>query len=113
MARPLRIECAGRVYCVTARGNAREPVFFEDADREFFIAVLREVVERYGWLCHACCLMGIRYHLLVETPPANLSRGMRQSTITGYVRLGLTLVCTMRRSVGSSEPQCGKTSPDP
>jgi putative transposase len=35
-------------------------------------------VERYNWICHAYCLMGNHYHLLIETPDANLSQGMRQ-----------------------------------
>lgn len=35
-------------------------------------------MERYHWICHAYCLMPNHYHLLVETPLANLSQGMRQ-----------------------------------
>jgi putative transposase len=78
MARPLRLEFPGAIYHVTSRGNARAAVFVSDSDRRAFLATLAEVVERYGWLCHAYCLMGNHYHLLVETPDANLSRGMRQ-----------------------------------
>ena len=40
--------------------------------------MLAEVVERFKWVCHAYCLMGNHYHLLIETPAANLSLGMRQ-----------------------------------
>jgi len=78
MARPLRIEYPGALYHVTSRGNAREPIFLEDADRYVFLDRLREVVESHCWLCHAYCLMTNHYHLLVETPEANLSRGMRR-----------------------------------
>jgi putative transposase len=78
MARPLRIEFPGALYHVTSRGNARAPIFLEDGDRRSFLDILGEVVERYRWLCHAYCLMTNHYHLLVETPAANLSRGMRQ-----------------------------------
>jgi REP element-mobilizing transposase RayT len=78
MARPLRIEYPGALYHVTSRGNAREPIFIEDADRHVFLDRLGEVVESYLWLCHAYCLMTNHYHLLVETPEANLSRGMRR-----------------------------------
>ena len=39
---------------------------------------LSRVVNRYGWICHAYCLMANHYHLLIETPKANLSIGMRQ-----------------------------------
>lgn len=78
MARPLRIEYAGAVYHVTARGNARKKVFLDDTDRAEFLATLGWVVERFGWICYAYCLMDNHYHLLIETPQPNLSRGMRQ-----------------------------------
>ena len=78
MARPLRIEFPGAIDHVTARGNAREAVFHDDADRELFLDALGEVVTRFGWLCHAYCLMDNHYHLLIETPQGNLSPGMRQ-----------------------------------
>ncbi|MDD5264163.1 MAG: transposase [Candidatus Bipolaricaulis sp.] len=77
MARPLRIEYEGAVYHVTSRGNARQDIFLVDSDREVFLEVLDDVVKRYGWTCHAYCLMTNHYHLLLETPEANLSRGMR------------------------------------
>ncbi|MEE9545201.1 MAG: transposase [Rhodospirillales bacterium] len=77
MARPLRIEFAGALYHLTARGNASAVIFVDDADRRDFLSVLERSVERCGWLCHAYCLMSNHYHLLVETPQANLSRGMR------------------------------------
>lgn len=78
MARPLRLEYPGAVYHVTTRGNARQPIFTDDEDREIFLALLGAVVKRYNWLCHAYCLMGNHYHLLLETLDANLSLGMRQ-----------------------------------
>ena len=78
MARPLRLEFAGAVYHLTSRGNARQKVFFTDDDRQLFLDTLAQVVSRYGWICHAYCLMANHYHLLVETPKANLSIGMRQ-----------------------------------
>jgi putative transposase len=78
MARPLRIEYPNAVYHVTSRGNARNKIFLGDQDRENFLFVLDAVVKRYNWLCHAYCLMDNHYHLMIETPDANLSRGMRQ-----------------------------------
>lgn len=78
MSRPLRIEFPQAVYHVTGRGNARQDIVADDDDRRRFLANLAHVVERYGWLCHAYCLMGNHYHLLIETPQPNLSRGMRQ-----------------------------------
>jgi REP element-mobilizing transposase RayT len=78
MARPLRLEFPGALYHVTSRGNAREAIYVDEADREVFLAVLAEVIKRFNWLCHAYCLMGNHYHLVIETPDANLSAGMRQ-----------------------------------
>jgi len=78
MARPLRIEYPGAVYHVTARGNVGQAIFLDDEDRKSFLLILGSVVERFNWLCHAYCLMTNHYHLLIETPDANLSQGMRQ-----------------------------------
>ncbi len=78
MARPLRIEFPSAVYHVTSRGNARADIFADDSDRERFLTTLGQVVKRFNWLCHAYCLMGNHYHLLIETPEGNLSAGMRQ-----------------------------------
>jgi REP element-mobilizing transposase RayT len=78
MARPLRIEYPGAVYHITARGNARADIYRDDADREIFLRVLANVVAHHRWRVYAYCLMGNHYHLLLETPEPNLSRGMRQ-----------------------------------
>ena len=78
MARQLRIEYPGAVYHVTSRGNAGHDIFADDGDRAAFLKVLQTVVGRFRWRCHAYCLMGNHYHLLIETPEPNLSRGMRQ-----------------------------------
>jgi len=78
MARPLRIEYDGGLYHITSRGDGREDIYLTDVDREGFIHLLGDVCERFGWLCYAYCLMDNHYHLLIETPEANLSRGMRQ-----------------------------------
>ena len=78
MARPLRIEYAGALYHVTSRGNGREDIYLEDKDRVLFLEVLQAVWERFNWKVHAYCLMTNHYHLLIETPDANLSMGMRQ-----------------------------------
>jgi len=74
----LRIEFPGALYHVTSRGNARAAIFLGDSDRWLFLDVLGEVVERYRWRCHAYCLMDNHYHLVLDTPEANLSVGMRQ-----------------------------------
>nr|WP_081881046.1 transposase [Ghiorsea bivora] len=91
MARPLRIEYEGAVYHVTSRGNARSDIYFSDADREIFLDVLTHVVERFDWVCHAYCLMSNHYHLMIETPKANLSRGMWNKRGQVLFRAFLTL----------------------
>jgi REP-associated tyrosine transposase len=80
MARPLRIELAGAPYHVTARGNERRAIFLGDldADRGRFLGTLAETVDRFNWVCHAYCPMTNHYHFVIETPDANLSKGMRQ-----------------------------------
>ncbi len=78
MARPLRIEYPGAIYHLTARGNARASIFRDDTDRVEFLVILGNLIEQFNWCCHGYCLMGNHYHLLVETPDANLSAGMRQ-----------------------------------
>ena len=78
MARPLRLEFPGAIYHLTSRGNARQKIYLGDDDRRLFLDTLSRVVTRYGWICHAYCLMANHYHLLVETPGADLSLGMRQ-----------------------------------
>ena len=78
MARPLRLEFAGALYHVTARGDRQEDIYESDVDRELFLKVLGDVCDRFNWVCHAYCLMSNHYHLLIETPDANLSKGMRQ-----------------------------------
>ena len=77
MTRPLRLEFAGALYHVLSRGNRRESIYLNDGDFIAFLTLLAEVCERFNWLIHAYCLMTNHYHLLVETPDANLSRGMR------------------------------------
>lgn len=78
MSRPLRLEFAGALYHITSRGNGRKIIYFQDDDFELFLQILGDVCEHYNWVVHAYCLMSNHYHLLVETPDANLSKGMRQ-----------------------------------
>lgn len=78
MARPLRLEFPGALYHVTARGNARQAIFLDDDDRHRFLEILGRVASRFHLLLHAYCLMDNHFHLVVETPDANLSTAMRQ-----------------------------------
>lgn len=78
MSRPLRIEFPGALYHVTSRGNRREPIYLDKADRIGFLQVLSNVCGRFRWACHAYCLMSNHYHIMVETLDATLAQGMRQ-----------------------------------
>ncbi len=78
MARPLRLEHSGAVWHVTSRGNERRAIFRDERDRERFLEVVEATVGIFRWKLHAFVLMGNHFHLLVETPEPNLSRGMRQ-----------------------------------
>ena len=78
MVRALRLEYSGALYHVTARGDRREDIYEDDIDRFVFLELFKEVCERFNWDCHAYCLMSNHYHLLIETPDGNLSKGMRQ-----------------------------------
>ena len=77
MSRPIRIEYKHATYHVTSRGDRKENI-----DRKIFLTLLAKVIENYGedynWVCHGYCLVDNHYHLLIETPDANLSKGMRQ-----------------------------------
>jgi REP element-mobilizing transposase RayT len=87
MARPLRLDFPGALHHVTARGNARQDIFFSADDRRYFLDNLGRVCERLGWICYAYCLLDNHYHFLIETPNGGLARGMRQvnGVYTQYV----------------------------
>jgi len=78
MARPLRLEYEGALYHVTSRGNAQADIYLDESDRRIFLRILGAVIANHRWVLHAFCLMGNHYHLLVETPQPNLSRGMHR-----------------------------------
>lgn len=59
------------------RGDRREAIFLEEADRELFLETLGQACGKTGWQVHAYCLMSNHFHLVVETPRANLVAGMR------------------------------------
>ena len=66
------------------RGDRREAIFKDEADRGRFLETLGEACARTGWRVHAFVLMSNHYHLMIETPHANLVAGMRwfQTTLT-------------------------------
>src|SRR5436305_1759006 len=77
MARKLRVQYPGAVYHVMNRGDRREDIFADDQDRQRFIDTLTEVCQKTLWQVHAFCLMTNHFHLVIETPQANLVAGMK------------------------------------
>jgi putative transposase len=77
MARKLRVEYSGAIYQVINRGDRREPIFKDDKDRPGFVSALGEACQKTGWQIHAFCLLPNHYHLVIETPRANLVAGMK------------------------------------
>jgi REP element-mobilizing transposase RayT len=77
MPRPHRVEVPNGIFHVTTRGCDKRAIYDGDATRELQLALLAQTVEEYDWLCHAYCQMDNHFHLLVQTPHANLSDGMR------------------------------------
>lgn len=91
MASPLRLEFAHALYHATSRGDRREDIY-DDADRAAWLVVLAQVWKRFNWTVCAYYLMSNHYHLLVETPDANLSAGMRLGHLTEHFGLHYTSV---------------------
>jgi REP element-mobilizing transposase RayT len=58
------------------RGDRREDIFRDGKDRRRFLAVLGEACAKTRWQVHAWCLMRHHFHLVIETPEANLVAGM-------------------------------------
>src|ERR1700679_1453603 len=83
MPRRLRIEYEGAIYHVMARGNVRQKIVSDDADRGRLIEVLEQTVSRCDSELVSYVVMGNRRHLLVKTPRPNLGVGM-QSFPSGY-----------------------------
>lgn len=86
MARPLRIQYPGAYYHVTCRGNERRRIFLDDDDRYRFLRLLAESLGVYDVVLYAYVMMDNHFHLVVQTPRANLSEFMRRFNIcyTGW-----------------------------
>src|ERR1051326_1404473 len=86
MARKLRLQYEGAVYHVMNRGNHREDIFRDDSDRRLFLDTLEETCAKTHWHVHAWCLMSNHFHLVIETPRANLVDGMKWLLATYTLR---------------------------
>jgi REP element-mobilizing transposase RayT len=77
MPRKLRVEYEGAIYHLMNRGDRRELIFKDDVDRRLFIKTLGQCCRKTDWQVHSLCLMGNHFHLVIETPKANLVAGMK------------------------------------
>jgi REP element-mobilizing transposase RayT len=82
VGRPHRIQEAGAIYHVAARGNRGQSVFFDNDDRRRFLRIAGIVFAEEEWICHSVCLLTNHYHLLLTTARANLAKGMHRLNST-------------------------------
>jgi REP-associated tyrosine transposase len=87
MPRALRVQYPGAIYHVMDRGDRQERIFLDDVDRQDWLKTLAEACQKTGWQTHAYCLMSNHFHLVLETPNANLVEGMRWLQSTYTIRL--------------------------
>ncbi len=76
MNRPLRIEYQGALYHVMSHGTGILWLYRDALNFKNFIELLQRVKLKYGFIFHTFILMQNHYHMLLETPQGNLSRGM-------------------------------------
>ena len=76
MARKLRLEYEVAIYHLMNRSDRRKPIFRDDSDRLLFLDTFGQACAKSDWQVHAYCLMSNHFHLVVETPKANLVAGM-------------------------------------
>jgi REP-associated tyrosine transposase len=77
MSRPLRIEYPNAWYHVMNRGRRSETIFTDKEDYLSFIQLMQDACSMFNFRISAYCLMSNHYHILLQTPEANLSRCMR------------------------------------
>ncbi|GGY55323.1 REP-associated tyrosine transposase [Pseudoduganella albidiflava] len=77
MGRPTRHQFAGAIYHITTRGNRRAHIFADDIDKQIWYRILCETASRFQLVVYGVCLMPNHFHLLFETPDANLSSAMQ------------------------------------
>ena len=87
MPRQMRIDYPGAIHHVMSRGDRREAIYDDDVDRQEFLKTLAEACQKTDWQVHAYCLMLNHFHLVVETPNANLAAGMHWLLSAYTIRL--------------------------
>jgi REP element-mobilizing transposase RayT len=80
------VEYEDAVYHITARGNEQKAIYRDDTDRQVFLDTLAQACEQFGVVVHVYCLMPNHYHLVLQTPQANLSQAMGWIQTTYSIR---------------------------
>lgn len=101
------------VYQLTVRGNERRAIYRDDHDRERFLETLDEARQRFGLLIHGFCLMRNHYHLLAETPRANLSAAVASINSSSVWRRGLKETPPCSPTCKPWPPMCQVSRVDP
>jgi len=86
MPRKIRVQYPGAIYHVMSRANGKGNIFHCDVDRQDFLKTLAEACQKAGFEIHAYCLMRNHFHLVIETPNANLVAGMAWLLSTYTIR---------------------------
>jgi REP element-mobilizing transposase RayT len=100
----IRIEYAGAAYHVMAPGNQGRSIYADGRDRKLWLETLGEACEKTGWRIHAWVMMNNHYHLLLETPEANLVAGMKWLQGIYSWRWGSSGAAKARTSSGALAP---------
>ncbi|MFZ5645389.1 MAG: REP-associated tyrosine transposase [Bacillota bacterium] len=82
MARKPRIQYPGAFYHIIVRGNQRQNIFLDDADRLEYIKRLKRYKQKCGFILYAYVLMSNHVHLLLETPKDPIARIMQMINFT-------------------------------
>jgi putative transposase len=77
MARPPRQNEPGDTHHVIARGVARGVIAVDAEDYRRMLRLLAKAASRFDLRVHAWCFLPNHFHLLVSSPPGNLSDAMR------------------------------------
>lgn len=86
MARLSRLTLPGQLHLVTHRGNNRQPVVIDDADRQTLLDLLCEQAARHRVAMHAYVLLPTGLYLLLTPASAEGMPAMMQAVGRAYVR---------------------------
>ena len=86
MARQPRLSLAGYPHHIIQRGNNRQVIFMDVADRKFFLDLLEVHSKQFGVAIHSYVLMDNHVHLLATPSVADALPGLMQALGRRYVR---------------------------